>query len=112
LLSRDHSFIGEQYYSDKLTLSFDVFCREKPKSEGLVPSRPPDFAGMMRPGHHQSTPFGLSGAGGISIIPNSGRAKLPLCLGRSAGDRTSKNIALLVLRKSLGVAAATPYRGN
>jgi len=45
---------------DKLILSFDVFCREKPKSEGLVPPRPPDFAGMMRPGHHQSTPFGLS----------------------------------------------------
>jgi len=36
----------------------DVFCWEEPKSEGLVPSRPPDFAGMMRPGHNQSTSFG------------------------------------------------------
>jgi hypothetical protein len=51
-------------FSDKLTLSFDVFCREKPKSEGLVPSRQPDFAGMMRPGNHQSIPFGLSAASG------------------------------------------------
>jgi hypothetical protein len=51
----------EHYYSAKLILSFDVVCREKPKSECLVPSRPPDFAGMMRPGHDQSTPFGLSG---------------------------------------------------
>jgi hypothetical protein len=42
---------------------FDVFCREKPKSECLVPSRYPDFAGMMRPGHDQSTPFDLSAAG-------------------------------------------------
>jgi hypothetical protein len=50
----------EHYYSNKLTLSFDVFCREKPKSEGLVASRPPDFAGMMRSGHDQSIPFGLS----------------------------------------------------
>jgi hypothetical protein len=47
---------------DKLTLSFDVFCRKKPKSESLVLSRHSDFAGMMRPGHHQSTPFGLSAA--------------------------------------------------
>jgi hypothetical protein len=53
----------QQYYSDKLTLSFDVFCREKPKSECLVPSRHPDFVGMMRPGHDQSTPFGLTAAG-------------------------------------------------
>ena len=51
---------AQHYYSAKLTLSFDVFCRGKPKSESLVPSRPPDFAGMMRPGHDQSTPFGLS----------------------------------------------------
>jgi hypothetical protein len=47
------------HYSDKLTLSFDGFCRKKPKSECLVPSRQPDFAGMMRPGHDQSTPFGV-----------------------------------------------------
>jgi hypothetical protein len=40
-------------------LSFDVFRREKPKSESFVPSCYPDFAGMMRPGHDQSTPFGL-----------------------------------------------------
>jgi len=33
---------------------------KKPKSEGLVPSRHPDFAGMMRPGHDQSTPFETS----------------------------------------------------
>jgi hypothetical protein len=45
-------------------LSFDVFCRKKPKSECLVYSRfHPDFAGMMRPGHDQSTPFGLSAVG-------------------------------------------------
>ena len=50
--------IVEHYYSAKLTLSLDVICREKPKPEGLVPSRPPDFAGMMRPGHDQSTNFG------------------------------------------------------
>jgi hypothetical protein len=55
-------FLAQHYYSDKLTLLFDVFCREKPKSEGLVPSRYPDFAGMMRPGHDQSTPFGLAAA--------------------------------------------------
>jgi hypothetical protein len=54
---------GQQYYSDKLTLSFDVFCRKKPESECMVPSRQPDFAGMMRAGHDQSTPFGLSAAG-------------------------------------------------
>jgi hypothetical protein len=48
----------EHDYSDKLTLSFDVFCQKKPKSECLVPSRSPDFAGMMRTGHDQSTPFG------------------------------------------------------
>jgi hypothetical protein len=49
-----------QYYSDQLTLSVDVFCREKPNSEGSVPSRHPDFVGIMRPVHDQSTPFGLS----------------------------------------------------
>ena len=49
---------------NKLTLSFDVFCRKETKSEYLVPSRfYSDFAGMMRPGHDQSTPFGLSAAG-------------------------------------------------
>ena len=52
----------KQSYSDKLTLSFDVLCRKMTKSESLVPSRQPDFAGMMRPGHHQSTNFGLSAA--------------------------------------------------
>jgi hypothetical protein len=50
-------------FSDKLTLSFDVFCREKPKSESFNHSCYPDFADMMRPGHDQSTPFGLSTAG-------------------------------------------------
>jgi hypothetical protein len=60
--NRVHGF-GEQYYSDKVTLSLDVFCREKPKSKGLVSSRHPDFAGMMRPGHDQSTSFGLSAVG-------------------------------------------------
>jgi hypothetical protein len=42
-------------------LSFDVVCREKPKSEGLVLPRYSDFAGMMRPGHYQSTNFETSG---------------------------------------------------
>jgi hypothetical protein len=51
---------AQQYYSVKLTLSFDVICRGKPKPEYLVSSRQPDFAGMMRPGHDQSTPFGWS----------------------------------------------------
>jgi hypothetical protein len=54
---------SSQCYSDQLTLSFDVFCREEPKSENFVPSRQPDFAGMMCPGHDQSTPFGWSTAG-------------------------------------------------
>jgi hypothetical protein len=72
---------AEQYGSDKLTLSLDVFCREKPKSESLVPSRPPDFAGMMRPGHDQSTPFGLSTAQGARrsrrfIAQNENRHRL------------------------------------
>jgi hypothetical protein len=49
-----------QYYSDKIIC---VVCREKPKPECRVPSRHPDFAGMMRPGHDPSTPFGLSIAG-------------------------------------------------
>jgi hypothetical protein len=83
------AWFKQTYCSDKLTLSLDVFCREKPKSECFVPSQQPDFAGMMRPGHDQSTNFGFSGAGRISVVPNSGRAKLPLCLGRSAGDRTN-----------------------
>jgi hypothetical protein len=52
----------KQYYSDKLTLSLDVLCRKMTKFECLAPSRHPDFAGMMRPGHDQSTPFGLSTA--------------------------------------------------
>jgi hypothetical protein len=61
-----------------------------------------DFAGMMRPGHNQSTPFGLSAAGCISTALDFGRAKLPLCLGRNTGerrgtsDRTGNKIALLV----------------
>jgi hypothetical protein len=38
-------------------VSFDIFYREKSKSESLDPSRQPDFAGMMRPGHDQSIPF-------------------------------------------------------
>jgi hypothetical protein len=60
---------------------------------------------MMRPGHNQSTPFGLFAVGRISTVPDSGRAKLPLCLGRSVGEREvpaigqAKNIALLVLWK-------------
>jgi len=53
---------AEHYYSDKLTLSFDVFCRKKPKFECFNHSCYPDFAGMMRPGHDQSTPFGSSAA--------------------------------------------------
>jgi hypothetical protein len=57
---------GQQYYSDKFTLSFDVFCREKPKPESFVPSRYPDFAGMMCPDHDQSTPFGLSATGRVT----------------------------------------------
>jgi hypothetical protein len=36
-----------------------VASPKKPDSESLVPSRYPDFAGMMRPGHDQSTPFGF-----------------------------------------------------
>ena len=80
---------GQTILFKKISLLFDVFCREKPKSESLVPSRQPDFEGMMRPGHDQSTNFGLAGAGRISVAPNSGRAKLPLCLGRSAGNRTN-----------------------
>jgi hypothetical protein len=36
---------------------------EKPKSEGFNHLCYPDFADMMRPGHDQSTPFGLSVAG-------------------------------------------------
>jgi hypothetical protein len=112
------SSLRQQYYSEKRALSFAVFCREKPKSEYLVPSRQSDFAGMMRPGHDQSTPFGLSATRRISTAPDFGRAKLLLCLGhrggerRGASDKTSKNIALLILQKCLGVAAATPYRGN
>jgi hypothetical protein len=65
---------AEHYYSDELTLSLDDFCREKPKSESLVPSRQPDFAGMMRPGHDQSTPFGLSAAPKARILTQRRRA--------------------------------------
>jgi hypothetical protein len=108
---------GQQYYSDKLTLSFDGFYRKKPKSECLVPSRHPDFAGMMRPGHDQSTPFGLSTSKRISTVPDSGRAKLPLCLGRSVGEREVPAIGQAKTSPcsfcgNLGVAAATPYLGK
>jgi hypothetical protein len=41
-------------------LSLDIFCREKPKSEYFNHLCYPDFAGMMRPGHDQSTPFETS----------------------------------------------------
>jgi len=34
-----------------------MFFAGKAKVRKPVPSRHPDFAGMMRPGHHQSTPF-------------------------------------------------------
>jgi hypothetical protein len=47
----------QQYYSDKLALSFAVFCRKKPKSEGFNHLCYPDFADMMRPGHDQSTNY-------------------------------------------------------
>jgi hypothetical protein len=40
-------------------------------SEGLVPSRPPDFVGMMRPGPDQSIPFGLSAAPGRGVYAAS-----------------------------------------
>jgi len=62
---------GQQYYSDKLTLSFDVFCRKKTKSESLVPSRYPAFAGMMRPGHDQSTPIPFIGIHSTDFVSAS-----------------------------------------
>lgn len=61
----DASAAASQYFSDKLTLSSDVFCWKKPKSECLVPSRANPTARMMRFDHNQSTPFGLSTAGGV-----------------------------------------------
>ena len=35
------------------------FAGKSQSPKAFVPSRPPDFTGMMRPGHDQSTPFGL-----------------------------------------------------
>jgi len=73
---------------------------------------------MMRPGHNQSIPFGLSAAGRISTVPDSGRAKLPLCPDRSAGerrgpgDRTSKNIALLVFVEKFGRRGSNALPGE
>jgi hypothetical protein len=103
---------GQLYCSDKLTLSLDVFCREKPKSECFVPSQQPDFAGMMRPGHDQSTPFGLSATSTfqLSLVPVGQSCRFALVEVPAIGQ--IQNIALLVLWKSLGVAAATPNRGK
>jgi hypothetical protein len=71
-----------------------------------------DFAGMMRPGHDQSTPFGLSvsGAFRLSAIPVGQSCRFALVEVPAIGQ--IQNIALLVLWKSSGVAAATTYRGK
>jgi hypothetical protein len=88
------------------------FAGEKPKSESLVPSRPPDFAGMMRPGHTQSTPFGLSAACTFHLAPILVGQSCRFALVEVSAVGQVQNIALFVLWKCLGVAAATPYRGK
>jgi hypothetical protein len=93
-LNGDLHRVVEWYYSDKVTLSFDVFYREKPKSECLVPSRQPDFAGMMRPGQNQSTPFDLSPAGRIAAK----RRPSSVALLRRV-DRRRKNRLTIHVRK-------------
>jgi hypothetical protein len=65
---QSHNGFCQKLSSDKLILSFDVFCREKPKSEGFNHLCYPDFAGMMRPGHDQSTPFGLAAVPRVRIL--------------------------------------------
>jgi hypothetical protein len=67
---------------------------------------------MMRPGHDQSIPFGLSGAGTfqLSLVPVGQSCRFALVEVPVIGQ--IQNIVLLVLWKSMGVAAATPYRGN
>ena len=62
----------------------------------------------MRPGHDQLPPFGLSAAGRISTVPDSGRAKLPLCLGRSVGNRTSPKHRLALFVERFGRRDALP----